>query len=419
MLRRLPHPSSLLMLLWPRRTGDNVVDNTRVLYADVLWSSLLTGIIQTFTAVYLLRIGGTALQVGLLVSLPAIGGTLLSLRAANFVRRHHSDIRLVVIPPFYWRLGYALLVIVPFFPHSVEGWIFITIIFLGSFPTVISNIAIVSQIAEAIPPDKRAEVLSWRNTLAGLSTTLSAFLGGIVLSFMPVPFNYQVVFVLAFAISLIGLYHRHRLILPKDSDDTAKQQQLQSIRVIMKRPAFRRFMTGLIFYLAGLYLPQALFSIYLVKILRAADDQIGLAATLGSLAATVSYPIWGRYMTQQRLRLLLALSCIGWGLFPALVSLTPNITIYIFVAIYANLFGSGVTTSIVQVLMGIGPSTERPTRVAIYNTLVGGAGVLLPTLGTALLRIIDIHIVLLIAATLRIFAGIIFATIPQWQADKA
>jgi MFS family permease len=187
----------------------------------------------------------------------------------------------------------------------------------------------------------------------------------------------------------------------------------------MKRPAFRRFMTGLIFYLAGLYLPQALFSIYLVKILRAADDQIGLAATLGSLAATVSYPIWGRYMTQQRLRLLLALSCIGWGIFPALVSLTPNMTVYVFVAIYANLFGSGVTTSIVQVLMGIGPSTERPTRVAIYNTLVGGAGVLLPTLGTALLRIIDIHIVLLIAATLRIFAGIIFATIPQWQADKA
>ncbi|MCL4543530.1 MAG: MFS transporter [Chloroflexi bacterium] len=407
-----------LDLLWPRTTGDTVSDNIMFLYADVLWSSLLTGIVQTFLSVYLLRLGGTALQVGLLVSLPSIGGTLLSLRAVDFVRRHRSDIRLSIVPPFLWRLGYPFIALVPLLPKAAEGWTCIAIIFLCSFPTIISNIAIVSQIGDILPLDKRASVLSWRNTLAGMTTTLSAFIGGFTLSLLPLPINYQVVFASAFAVSLIGLYHRSRLVLPKPPDDELQRQSRLPIRAVLQRPSFRRFSGGILLYLAGLYLPQAIFSIYLVKNLHALDSQIGLAATLGSLAATLSYPFWGRLLSRNRLRKILPIACIGWGLFPALVSLTPNMVVYSLVAIYANLFGSGVSTSVTQTLIEIGPPDERPARIALYNTFVGGAGVLLPVLGTILLSVIGIHLVLVLAAVFRVLAGLTFATIPEWKADS-
>jgi len=46
------------------------------------------------------------------------------------------------------------------------------------------------------------------------------------------------------------------------------------------------------------------------------------------------------------------------------------------------LFGAGVTTAVTPALIEMGPPHERPTRVAVYNTLAGIAAVTLPLLGT-------------------------------------
>ncbi|HEY8743002.1 MAG TPA: MFS transporter [Chloroflexota bacterium] len=406
-------------LLWPRRTTNVERDNILLLYHDVLWSSLLTGVISTFLAVFLLRLGGSAFQVGLLVSLPALGGAFLSLRAARFVNRHRRDLRIIIIPSLLFRLGYPLLAVVPLLPVAIRTWSYVAIIGISSLPTIISNVAITSQIGDLVRVDRRASVLSVRNMLSGVGATLAALIGGWLLSLLPFPGNYQFVFVGAFLLSLLGLYHRNRLILPKGDDTNAPVQATVPALTVLRRPVFRRFCLGLAVYLTGLYLPTALFSIYLVRTLHASDRAVGIVGTVAGLAATLAYPIWGRLLGRGRLRRILPLAVAGWGLFPAFVALAPSVVTYALAAMYGNLFGAGVSTAVTQALIEMGPPHERPTRVAIYNTLAGVAAVSLPLLGTLLYTVIGIHKVLLLAALLRLGGAAMYASMPAWRADEA
>ena len=406
-------------VLWPCRSINVERDNILLLYHDVLWSSLLTGVINTFLAVFLLRLGGTAFQVGLLVSLPALGGAFLSLRAARYVNRHRRDLKIVIIPSLLFRLGYPLLAIVPLLPVAVRTWSYVGIIAVSSIPTIISNIALTSQIGDMVRVDRRANVLSVRNMLSGVGATLAALIGGWLLSLLPFPGNYQFVFVAAFLLSLIGLYHRNRLILPKGGDKNAPVLASVPALTVLRRPVFRRFCFGLAIFLSGLYLPTALFSIYLVRTLQASDRAVGIVGTVAGLAATLAYPIWGRLLGRGRLRRILPLAVAGWGLFPAFVALAPSVVTYALAAIYGNLFGAGVTTAVTQALIEMGPPHERPTRVAIYNTLAGAAAVTLPLLGTLLYTVVGIHAVLLLAALLRLGGAAMYASMPAWRADEA
>ena len=151
---------------------------------------------------FLLRLGGSAFQVGLLVSLPALGGTFLSLRAARYVNRHRRNLKIVIIPSLLFRLGYPLLAIVPLLPLAVRTWSYVGIIAVSSIPTIISNIALTSQIGDMVRVDRRANVLSVRNMLSGVGATLAALVGGWLLSLLPFPGNYQFVFISAFLLSL-------------------------------------------------------------------------------------------------------------------------------------------------------------------------------------------------------------------------
>lgn len=418
-VRSRPRAPGRRDLLWPRPSHDIERDNILLLYHDVLWSSLLTGVITTFLSVFLLRLGGSALQVGLLVSLPSLGGTFLSLRAARYVHRHRHNLQIVIIPSLLFRLGYPLLAIVPLLPLIARTWTYVAIIAISSIPTIISNIALTSQIGDVVPVNRRAHVLSVRNMLSGLGATVAALVGGWVLSLLPFPGNYQFVFIAAFLLSLIGLYHRNRLKLPAGAAAEGGAAPAPApARAVLRRPVFRRFCVGLAIYLAGLYLPAALFSIYLVKTLHASDAAVGVVGTVGGLAATLAYPVWGRFLGRGRLRAMLPLSAFGLSLFPAFVSLSPDVLTYAVAGVYGNLFGAGQTTAVTQALIEMGPPEERPTRIAVYNTLAGGAAFALPLLGSWLYGIIGIHAALFLAAALRLAGAGVFAALPAWRADQ-
>jgi MFS family permease len=403
---------------WPRRTANVERDNILLLYHDVLWSSLLTGVINTFLSVFLLRLGGSALQVGLLVSLPALGGTFLSLRAAQYVHRRRQSLSIVIVPSLLFRMGYPLLAVTPLVPTPLRTWVFVGIIALCAVPTI-SNIALTSLVGDVIPVDRRANVLSVRNMLSGIGATVAALLGGWLLSLLPFPGNYQFVFVAAFLLSLIGIYHRGRLLLPRAALTDLPAATNVPARQVLVQPVFRRFCLGLTLYLAGLYLPTALFSIYLVRLLHATDAQIGIVGMAGSVAATLAYPVWGRLLGRGRLRKMLPVAVAGWALFPVFVSLSGQVLTYAVAGVYANLFGAGVSTALTQVLIEMGSPVERPTRIAIYNTLAGAAAATLPLLGTVLYESVGIHVALFLAAGLRLAGAALYATMPAWRADEA
>jgi MFS family permease len=416
---RISVPPQWKRLLWPQHTGSATDFNIQLLYHDVLWSSLLSGIINTFLSVFLLRLGGTAFQVSLLVALPSIGGVFFSLRAARYVSQHRQTLTIVIIPSLLFRVGYPLLAFAPLLGSSVGTWFFVAVIALTGLPTVLSNIALTSQLGDVLPVDRRAHVLSVRNMLSGATATLAAFAGGWLLSLLPFPLNYQMVFVVSFVLSLIGLYHRNRLLLPPPpAEQQGKPPAPIVVGNVLRRPAFRHLSIALGVYLAGLYWPQALFSILQVKTLEASDAWIGIIGTGSGLAATLAYPLWGRLLGKGRLRQMMGVAAFGLALFPGLAGISPNVVVYLLVSIYGNLFGAGVSTAFTQVLIEMGPPGERPTRVAVYNTMAGAAAVVLPLLGALAYQYIGIQWALIVSSVLRLAGAALLTTTPPWKPDE-
>src|SRR5262245_6391281 len=98
----------------PARLGTVEQRNMRYALRDGLGVGIATGV-STFLAVFLVQLGASPFQVGLLTSLPALTGLVLVLPLGEFLSRQQS-----IVPWYAWsRLcvysAYAISGIVPFF----------------------------------------------------------------------------------------------------------------------------------------------------------------------------------------------------------------------------------------------------------------------------------------------------------------
>src|SRR5262250_259761 len=82
--------------------SDRQARATRLLYLEIFWSSILGGVC-TFNAAYVLRLGGSSLDVSLLGAVPALVTVLLSVPAGHFLQtRAHPIAWTLVCLGAYW-----------------------------------------------------------------------------------------------------------------------------------------------------------------------------------------------------------------------------------------------------------------------------------------------------------------------------
>ena len=164
------------------------------LYFDVFWWGILNGSTIAFVAVYASRINASAFQVGLLTAAPALVNVLLTLPITHFVEGK-SSIQLVRWSNLIMRLFYVLLVPLPFlFNWEIQVWMIIMITLVMNIPGAINGVMGNVFLAETIPPDWRSQVIGTRNALLAVSSMLSSFLVGWILSSLPFDSGYMVVF---------------------------------------------------------------------------------------------------------------------------------------------------------------------------------------------------------------------------------
>ena len=399
---------------WYISPGTAEGRNLRSLYLDTIWFGVLSGLANTYVAVFALRLGGTTGQIGWLTALPALVNVVWLIPAARLIERQRRPMPIIVATGVLQRLGYLAMVAVPLLSTGQVS----ALIVLGTLvavPAAVINTAITALIPELVSPERRGSAVSVRWLLMAAAEMAAALIGGQLLGLMPVPLNYQVVIGAGTLLSLLSVRYLRRIRVPDTvlarppvPKGKAERPSLRrTLAGVLAQRGFVRFTVASFVFFWGIYLPAPLWSILRVRELGASDGWIGLIATVNSVSTIVGYLYWGKVGIRRGDRWLLIIGALGVTLFVFLTALVPSIEWMIPTSILGGVAWAGCNLALFNLMLSVCPSDRRPTYIALHTSLINVTAFAGPLLGAALAGWIGLRPIFVISAVLRL-AGLFF-----------
>mgnify|MGYP006290691247 CR=1 FL=1 len=393
------------------------VENRNILYltVDTALQGLMMGGIFNFLSVFLVRLGATKLQTSLLTSLPAIVMVMTSIPAGAFVQKHRDLVKLTNIVRYFHRGWLLLVALLPFFVNQGLVDVIIALWTLKALSNVLLESSWMAVVAEAIPPARRASVNGARWTILSVVTAIAGAAFGYLLEVLPFPLNYQIVFIISFVGGSLGMVFWGKMRIPDNLPAVGAERtriklkdKIRGYWLSLQVPAFLRYELTVNVLRIGLNLPIALYSVYWIRELNAADLWIGWRSTANQLALIVGYYFWGRVVTRKGHFMPLLICSAGVALTPVLTACIPDQLWLPAVAVIDGLFLTGINLSVFDTLLDVCPSDRRPSFFAV-NTMLASLMIFLgPILGSYLADCVGIRGVFFIAAGVHVISALLF-----------
>jgi MFS family permease len=406
---------------------NRLARNTWRLYQDLLWLGLTSAAI-TYINVYAIRLGASDKLIGLRTSIPSLLVVLLRIPAAQLMERTTNRKRLIVWSLVAGRAVYFLIFLIPWLSvlplinRIPQATILVWMVISIGIPSALSQAGWDSFFADVVPPERRARVVSTRSTMTNLMTLTLVPLFGMWLDWASFPFNYQVVFFIAFIGALVSTWHVNKIIVPDVKKTKKKTPGLSFVeikRILGENKEFTTLVSGTFVYQWAISIASPLFMIYFIDHLGASDSWIGYRMTLASLTSIIAYRIWPRHIERKGERAIITLAAPLMGLFPLFTGLTTVLWPHMFIVMIPRFFGSAVMISRYGILLRVCPAERRPTYIAIYAIAVNIAAFVAPLVGVELAEFVGIPGVFFVAAALRVIAGLMYRKLPNMQQQLA
>lgn len=400
-------------MLTPFQVGQTLDErNARALYGDIAWFGILSGITSAFLSVFILRLGGTDVHVGFISAIPALAAIFMSIPGSRMVEREKKPLSVLNISAAINRLGYFLIALVPFVFTTNRADAVVVVYAIFMMAAGVANVAFTTMFGQAVQPDKRALVVSTRNVLIGITSTVSAFFGGKFLDQILFPINYQILFAIGFVASMMSSYYLTRVRLPETAMVTNRAvQSPQNMRALVSMlrnaKSYSRFALASSLFHWALFFTVPLYSIFWVRELHLSEGWIGLFTMVQSATSIVAFPIWGRIATRYGNRYTMTVAAIGLVVYPLITAIATNAEWIVFVSFLGGIFTSAFSLSFFNGLLEVCPDENRSSYIAGYNTLVNVAAFLSPMIASSLTSVIDLRVLVFSGAVLR-FVGAVW-----------
>ena len=165
--------------------------NWRRVQADSVFIGVVNAA-STFLPVFLLRLGASGNDVGLLTALPALTAFFLAIPFGRMLQRRSN------IVPWYSRLrliawsSYAVIAVVAaLLPREQAIPVALAVWALASLPSTASLVAFPMVMDGAAGPGGRFDLLGRRWAIAGVTGVISIAVGGQFLNALPFPLNFE------------------------------------------------------------------------------------------------------------------------------------------------------------------------------------------------------------------------------------
>lgn len=389
------------------------------LIADIFWWGVLNGTSLSFISVYVTRIGGDGLQLGLLAAAPAVVNILFAIPIGRWLRGRNTA-REVVLFSIYHRIFYLLWIPVPLLlSDQLQIWLLILLTFIMNIPGVVLQVGFNDLFADAVPMDWRGYLAGARNAALAITSVLSSVICGQLLTRVSFPLNYQIVFLLGFmgsAISSIHLYFVWKNIpakkVSKYQSDTISakpiKERISAVVQTITKPEHRKFgnlMLGLFGFHLTQYLGIPVFPLYLVNQLKLDDQWISLGNGLFFVVIFFISTQLPRWSAKFGTRKIVAVGAVGMGLYPAILAFSRSAVPYLVGAALGGLAWGLAGSLLYNYLLENIPEDNRPPYLAAYNFMLYTAVLIGSLTGPVMTDWFGMTTALLVIAGLRVVAG--------------
>ena len=140
--------------------------NVRNVIVDGIGVGIASGI-GTFLSVFLVRLGASSFQVGLLTAMPAMTGMLLAIAVSRFLERQRNIVPWYSRARFLVLFSYVLTGVIPFIFRDQAPNAIIAVWALATLPQTIVNVAFTVVMSQVAGPNRRYYLMSRRWSILG------------------------------------------------------------------------------------------------------------------------------------------------------------------------------------------------------------------------------------------------------------
>lgn len=385
------------------QTADRVRANFQFLVAEIFLFGVALPSTARFLPVYAIRLDASAALLGWLTALPAIIA-MVSSAFSGWWRTKIGDLeRAAWISGFFYRTMFLLPAFTPFFPDSLKLIWLVIAVALPALAQGISSVVFLVLMRSALPDEKITALVSRRVTLFNIGVAISTLALGVWLERAPFPLNYQVMFLVAYAMSLLSLYFVRRVHVI----DTVPAPVVQQPAEALASPGFRRVVWVTIVTHVAFFAVVPIIPLRVVDELGANEGFMSIFALAELSAAALMALQTNRLVRRFGSQPVIAVGMVGTALAALLLGMSSSLEL----ALAASALSGATWTATAISVFGYFTENTRQANVArftrIFNQVVMFSVFVGPLMGSQLANIaFSLTTVLLLGAGLRLLAGL-------------
>ncbi len=410
---------------WAISLAGQIKHNLHWFFFDGLFASATDNIMVTYLSLYILALGATSTQVGLMSSFSSLSAALLLLPGALLVERigRRKEITLF----FGGTLGRLAILILALLPILFSGQLLVWVVMAFSvLRDGMNNFAFpawMSLAGEIVPVEGRGRYFGSRNFVIGVVGMLAILLVGELITAAPRPLGYQIAFGLAFVTGMLSTFSYSRI---KDPGGAALTQtdsrfSLRALwRDIRSHPAFMSLCMVMAVWNFSLNIAGPFFNVYMVRDLNFTASMVGIASIVTSITSLFVQHRMGRLSDRLGPRRVQLISMLLIPLLPAAWVLITQFWHVVLLNSFSGILWGTFNLVSFNFLLSITPQAQRARYSAIYQVLVTLALAFGAAFGSWLVARFGYPAVFWGSAIGRLAAGLLFARlIPQTLSGRA
>ena len=409
---------------WAIPLAAQIKHNLTWFFSDGLFASASDNIIITYVTLYILALGATSAQVGLMSSFSSLTSALLLLPGAILVERYgHRKEFTMAFGGGVARLAILVMALLPFFVGGTAiVWVAIGLSVTRDSFGNLSFPAWVSVTADVVPMEGRGRFFASRNFIMGVTGMLAILLVGELITRTSIPLGYQISLGLAFFLGMASTFSFGHLQEPRSSFVPAQTAGSLSPRTILREmvthPYFLALSLVMAFWNFSLNIAGPFFNVYMVENLKFAASMVGIVSIVSSVAGlSIQRRIgrlsdrWGPRKVQMIFMFLIPVLPFAW------MFVTKFWHVIVLNSFSGALWGAFNLVSF-NFLLSLTPDAQRARFSAFYQILVmlalaGGAAV-----GAWVVTAWGYQAIFLCSAIGRMAAAILFVRFVPAMSEK-
>ncbi len=399
----------------------------RNMYLNGIYSNFSDGAAGNYTSLFMVALRATDVQIGFLATMVQVLAALSPLPGAYLAEKTHAYRATILWPSVTARVGYLLLVLLPFFLIGQPAIALAILIFvMRSFLISLVGAPWTAAMGQMVPIRLRAAYFSARNFAGGIAVIAGTMLAGVIITSLGFPSGYQAVFLIAGLMGFAASYIYSRVPRSAYGSLEARGKQSQTgtgrltLATILSQKPFIRFMLCSCALSFAVNLGGPFIALYQVRELHFTAATIGLLVSIElavniimqRVYGSVLIPRFGDYRVMRALRLATAIVPLAW------MFVTDPLAGAL-VGMVAGVVWSGHDLANFNGLLEITPETGRASYIAIHTVTTSLSAAIGPLIGGLLTSVIGYHPLFFASGILRFLAGVLLIVlVTDWAVTR-